>query len=171
MEKTARNQPCPCGSGKKYKACCGTGDKTRSGAALGKTLGIVVVVVVIAGVFIVANHFRTADLSAEAANPEPWEYNASTNQHYNPLPGHEHWHDGPPPQNPAGTLNTATLPVPVQQQVPTVPTAAPVQPAGDPADGSPEDWEYNAGNDSHWNPVTQTWDAGMPPVEAFTSGN
>lgn len=22
-EKTGRNDPCPCGSGKKYKACCG----------------------------------------------------------------------------------------------------------------------------------------------------
>ncbi|HEZ4254169.1 TPA: SEC-C domain-containing protein, partial [Neisseria meningitidis] len=22
-EKTGRNDPCPCGSGRKYKACCG----------------------------------------------------------------------------------------------------------------------------------------------------
>jgi preprotein translocase subunit SecA len=22
-EKTGRNEPCPCGSGKKYKKCCG----------------------------------------------------------------------------------------------------------------------------------------------------
>ncbi|NSW92407.1 MAG: SEC-C domain-containing protein [Firmicutes bacterium] len=23
VEKTGRNDPCPCGSGKKYKKCCG----------------------------------------------------------------------------------------------------------------------------------------------------
>lgn len=25
-EKPGRNSPCPCGSGKKYKACCGRGE-------------------------------------------------------------------------------------------------------------------------------------------------
>jgi uncharacterized protein YecA (UPF0149 family) len=26
-EKVGRNTPCPCGSGKKYKKCCGRNDK------------------------------------------------------------------------------------------------------------------------------------------------
>ncbi|MBQ6892711.1 MAG: SEC-C domain-containing protein [Clostridia bacterium] len=27
-EKVGRNDPCPCGSGKKYKKCCGAGDNS-----------------------------------------------------------------------------------------------------------------------------------------------
>ena len=28
---------------------------------------------------------------------QPWQYDPDTNKHWNPLPGHEHWDDGPPP--------------------------------------------------------------------------
>ena len=27
----------------------------------------------------------------------PWEYDAATNSHWDPSPGHEHWHSGPVP--------------------------------------------------------------------------
>lgn len=45
-KKVGRNDPCPCGSGKKYKSCCGQqGTKKKfqasvisGGTALGKTL-------------------------------------------------------------------------------------------------------------------------------------
>lgn len=45
-KKVGRNDPCPCGSGKKYKNCCGQPGHRRkfqasvisSGAMLGKTL-------------------------------------------------------------------------------------------------------------------------------------
>jgi len=30
-EKVGRNDPCPCGSGKKYKKCCGAGNNTSEG--------------------------------------------------------------------------------------------------------------------------------------------
>ncbi len=32
-------------------------------------------------------------------NPQPWQYDPDTNRHWNPLPGHQHWHGGtaPPP--------------------------------------------------------------------------
>ena len=30
--KTSRNDPCPCGSGKKYKACCKPRDEARARA-------------------------------------------------------------------------------------------------------------------------------------------
>ena len=29
MAKIGRNDPCPCGSGKKYKFCCGSNKKNR----------------------------------------------------------------------------------------------------------------------------------------------
>src|SRR5262245_57670908 len=28
---------------------------------------------------------------------KPWEYDATKDQYYNPLPGHQHWHQGRPP--------------------------------------------------------------------------
>ena len=34
MAKVGRNQPCPCGSGKKYKQCCLDADEAARGAAL-----------------------------------------------------------------------------------------------------------------------------------------
>jgi hypothetical protein len=30
-------------------------------------------------------------------NPTPWQYDPVTNKHYDPSPGHEHWHQGPAP--------------------------------------------------------------------------
>jgi hypothetical protein len=33
MPSTGRNEPCPCGSGRKYKHCCGNGDDRRSALA------------------------------------------------------------------------------------------------------------------------------------------
>jgi tetratricopeptide (TPR) repeat protein len=35
MGQVARNQPCPCGSGKKYKRCCLAEDAARASARLG----------------------------------------------------------------------------------------------------------------------------------------
>jgi hypothetical protein len=34
MAKPGRNDPCPCGSGKKYKKCCLTNDEAEKGAEL-----------------------------------------------------------------------------------------------------------------------------------------
>ncbi len=34
MEKVGRNDPCPCGSGKKYKKCCGLENKKRQFSVL-----------------------------------------------------------------------------------------------------------------------------------------
>lgn len=33
-EKTGRNDPCPCGSGKKYKTCCMLKNEAKSGTGL-----------------------------------------------------------------------------------------------------------------------------------------
>lgn len=33
VAKTGRNDPCPCGSGKKYKRCCSDSDRARSAVA------------------------------------------------------------------------------------------------------------------------------------------
>ncbi len=31
------------------------------------------------------------------ANPTPWQYDPATNKHWDPRPGHVHWHSGPAP--------------------------------------------------------------------------
>jgi hypothetical protein len=176
MSKVLRNEACPCGSGKKYKSCCGGGEKSRTGVASGRILAVIVGVVVIGGLAIAVNQFRQTDLSeAGAANatPEPWEYNAVNNQHWDPTPGHEHWHNGPPPNRTGGNLVPSTTPaaggfpaLPPANPAATVPTPTPVAAAGDPGA-----WDYDAESDRHWNPNTRVWDQGMPPLEAFTSGN
>lgn len=41
--KVGRNEPCPCGSGKKYKACCiGKIEPENAKAPMGASIGIVV---------------------------------------------------------------------------------------------------------------------------------
>ncbi len=37
------------------------------------------------------------DLIPGIPNPSPWQYDPVTNKHWNPLPGHLHWHTGQPP--------------------------------------------------------------------------
>ena len=204
--KVSRNKACPCGSGKKFKACCGKGEKTRAGVKGGHLLAVIIGVAVIGGFAIAINQFRYVDADgtpqpweynaarnqdwnpqpghghwhdgpppggtgqgtqpAADVNPQPWQYDAVRNRHWNPQPGHDHWHDGPPP-NQAGSL--APAPTPGVGGLPTLPPLEPAT-AEVPADGSPAAWDYDAENDKHWNPNTRTWDSGMPPLEAFTSG-
>lgn len=66
-------------------------------------------------------------------NPEPWQYDQASNKHWNPTPGHEHWHDGPPPD---GVVQGGATPVP---------------------------WEYDAINDRHWHPEHAHWHPGPGP--------
>jgi len=51
------NEPCPCGSGRKYKRCCGTWEGRRA-AGVGRPLSVIVAVLlctaVVAGVTLVA---------------------------------------------------------------------------------------------------------------------
>jgi len=200
--RVSRNETCPCGSGKKYKACCGKGEKTRTGVASGRIIALIIGVALIAGGAIVVNQFRTTDLGGEAyvydavndqyfdpvhghmhqgrpptdaaqqgqatlpgSTPPAWDYDAAKNQHYDPQ--HGHWHAGPPP-NQAGS----PLTLPSVGGGPLAPSAAPANvPTNVPDDGSPPAWDYDAENDQHWNPNTRTWESGMPPIEAFTSGD
>lgn len=66
-------------------------------------------------------------------NPEPWQYDQASNKHWNPTPGHEHWHDGPPPD---GVVQGGSI---------------------------PEPWEYDAINDQHWHPEHAHWHPGPGP--------
>jgi hypothetical protein len=78
-------------------------------------------------------------IAPPAATPAPWEYNPVTNQHWDPRPGHVHWHAGPPPDDPLATLQEA-------------------------GGRTPQPYEYDAINDRHWDPQHGHWHSGSPPT-------
>ncbi len=173
MAKTMRNEPCPCGSGKKYKACHGTTDQTRSGRGPARILAIVVVIVVIGGAAIAVNHFRTADLS------EPkLVYDAENNRYWDPV--HSHWHDGRPPAHggAAAPAPAGLKPEPYEYNAETNHYWDPEhahwhegRPPSDhvftAADGrTPEPYEYDAATDQHFDPGHGHWHEGMRPAQA-----
>ncbi len=76
-----------------------------------------------------------------SATPKPWQYDPVTNKHWDPRPGHQHWHPGLPPANPEPTSPTAT----------TLPTP------------TPQPWEYDAVNDRYWHAEHNHYHPGQPP--------
>ena len=90
----------------------------------------------------------------------PWEYDAAANHHWDPRPGHEHWHQGQPPPEDQRNVSTPTL---------TPVTTSPLQVT--PSDGRPErtgtPWEYDAETGFHWNPLPghEHWHRGDAPPE------
>ncbi|MEK6325399.1 MAG: SEC-C metal-binding domain-containing protein [Acidobacteriota bacterium] len=107
--KTARNSPCPCGSGMKYKECCGpkAGQRTR-------TVAVVVVLIcvglVLAGTVFVSKDNNQQAPTAAGAPPDPGAAAATqpaaaqpgSPQPPGPVPEgkvwsteHGHWHDAP----------------------------------------------------------------------------
>ncbi len=99
------NEHCPCGSGRKYKKCHG-----RPSAQASKPWMPVAVVLglALAGAAIYMMQPQGASTAsgavpagsaagAPARLGSPWEYDAASNTHFDPSPGHNHWHSGPPP--------------------------------------------------------------------------
>jgi hypothetical protein len=109
--------------------------------------------------------------STLAGQPRPWEYDPVGNRHWNPEPGHQHWHNGPPPA-PAQTQTSSgsTLVGPITAGSGNLPPIAlspggpqPVQQATGPQPGDPAAWEYDAAKNQHWHPGHRHWHPGEPP--------
>ena len=125
MMSVARNAPCPCGSGKKYKQCHG-----RSGATLTRPvalpmwaiIGMVVVAIGATALLFNASQRNRAPVPAMTpgtgattalpiglapGQPEPaaYQYDPATNRYWDP--GHKHWHNG---QAPDSALRGAVAP-------------------------------------------------------------
>ena len=116
--------------------------------------------------------------SSSITNPQPWQYDPATNQHW--VADHGHWHSGLPPDPNATGL--ATSGVPVQLPAPikggslppslssTLPPGVTVQPSATTQPGvTPEPWEYNAATDKHWHPDHNHWHPGKPPANPPTT--
>ncbi len=109
--------------------------------------------------------------AALTGQPKPWEYDAAGNRHWNPEPGHQHWHNGPPPV-PGQSTGSTTLSGPFTAGAPANlgpislapggPQPVTPTPAG-PQPGDPEAWQYDAANNQHWHPGHRHWHPGQPP--------
>ncbi len=87
----------------------------------------------------------TTPVTTPGSTPAPWEYNAATNQHWDP--NHGHWHSGRPP------ADKVTGPAPATG------TTAPTTPAT-----TPKAWEYNPDTNQHWDPNHGHWHSGPAPA-------
>jgi len=114
-------------------------------------------------------------------NPTPWQYDVARNRHYNPLPGHQHWHNGPPPSDTSGALTvTGTNPVVTVGGSPSSGLSVSGGVTTSKATGStmatsgsealapgenPAPWEYDKARDRHFNPTDahRHWHSGPPP--------
>lgn len=145
---TSRNAPCTCGSGKKYKRCCGAGEKSTGKRTLLIGIGMAAVVLLAIGFGLRETESEsepTRVIGSPSASGlpqrqgQPWEYDAATGSHWDPA--HGHWHQGPPPANRTpgtapGTVETGNTPAP---------------------------WEYDATRNQHWDPEHGHWHDGPPP--------
>ncbi|MHC4080241.1 MAG: hypothetical protein ACYS15_07135 [Planctomycetota bacterium] len=80
-------------------------------------------------------------------NPEPWQYDPVADKHYDPSPGHQHWHRGrPPAQNADGSSPSSAVPI-----------------TGTPNIPNPEPWQYDPATNKFWHPGHNHWHNGQPP--------
>lgn len=154
----SRGDPCPCGSGRKYKHCCAGKRRIRSSGTLWVIAGIVVAAVVVGVVMTrrgdgVVPQVPTGMPSATNGPPaEPWAYDSVTKRHYDP--GHGHWHDGPPPPPEARGLAAPGSPA---AETPGSPT---------PSGPTPAAWTHDVAGNRHWDPNHGHWHPGPPPPGA-----
>jgi hypothetical protein len=105
---------------------------------------------------------------APGENPKPWEYDVARNRHYDPSPGHQHWHQGPPPANPDQmnvtpqvTTSSGSSNVKVSASQVTVAQSEPLAPGENPAP-----WQYDAKKNRYYDPRPEHrhWHPGQPPA-------
>ena len=117
---------------------------------------------------------------APGEHPTPWEFDVARNRYYDPRPGHEHWHTGPPPADTSKVVSSPTVATPggggaspivtvgggsAKVTTTTVPVtnsgSAPLAPGENPAP-----WEYDRAKDRHFDPrdAHRHWHAGPPPA-------
>ena len=182
QSKAQRNAPCPCGSGKKLKRCCGDAQPAAADKPAGKSqkplTRILLLVALVLAVFWITlevreNWMNRADETATESHA-PWEYDEANDRHWHAE--HGHWHDGPPPQgavpSPTDGLPAGRLPMddglaggsrfgPIQ----TGPNSGAPQPQGlPPGVPTPEPWYYDRGNNRHWHAEHGHWHDGPPPL-------
>ena len=159
---------CPCGSGKSQAHCCDSVvASTTSPLQILVWAGIMLVVGVMTALALSSKD--DTPVRAVARTPADWEYNPITNQHWDPRLGHEHWHSGPPPQNPES--------LPTTPDVGEITLGNGISPAATidsdlpPALLNPEPWQYDPARNQHWFAEHGHWHDGLPPQGVGESGS
>ncbi len=100
-----------------------------------------------------------SDLTPGIPNPAPWQYDPVTDRHWVATVGHNHWHQGRPPQNP-GTATTTAGGTFTPSPDPTTRLSS-----GVPAIAKPQPWEYDPVTHKYWDPREGHlhWHGGEPP--------
>jgi len=120
---------------------------------------------------------------APGENPMPWEYDIAKNRHYDPRPGHQHWHNGPPPADTTQAVVIAPRQIKldakgnvISETASRVAGSGTVAATGSAAGGwagghqplapgeNPKPWEYDKAKDRHFDPTHGHWHAGKPPA-------
>jgi len=163
---TGRNDPCPCGSGKKYKNCCAGRTRMRDSRIAGMRApvlaalvgGIVVITAAVAyfgpGARNTGAPAAVTPLSAAPSGqaPAPWTYDSTANQHWDPT--HGHWHQGPPPAE-------------AQRGAAGAQGASPgLIPGSGAGATTPAPYQYDPATNRHWDPAHGHWHDGPPPQNA-----
>lgn len=101
MQAVAPNEHCPCGSGRKYKKCHGRPAAQSSSAKVPLIVVTLLIAVAAAFYFLQPKPAGVVPAGSAAGAParmgSPWEFDSASNTHFDPSPGHNHWHAGPPP--------------------------------------------------------------------------
>jgi len=127
--RVSRNDPCPCGSGLKYKRCCEQRDAAKPARSSTLPLAVLVLLVAAGAAAIVIGLRDGPDRAAGRAG-RVWS------------PEHGHWHDAPRPGQ------ASRLPLESGSKAPLSPGPAP---AGTPPPGKV--WSVEHG---HWHDAVQT---------------
>ncbi len=117
---------------------------------------------------IVANPGASQAL-APGEKATPWQYDVARNRHYDPRPGHQHWHNGPPPADTSKAVGTPSVVTVEGGTAKVSTTTTQVKSTGTEAlapGENPAPWEYDAARDRHFDPRDshRHWHAGPPPA-------
>ena len=179
-QNIGRNEACPCGSGKKHKNCCEGKARFSIANLPNRSAWIIGVLGVAAIAFMLTMGQNRGERSAPAApppvggpsggatapgglndvRPEPWAYDAASNQHFDPA--HNHWHQGPPPPQSArgaAPMDSGDVGGAGAQATPPGIDRAP-------EGTTPQPYEYDAATNQYWDPAHGHWHRGRPPVGA-----
>lgn len=71
MARVGRNEPCPCGSGKKYKHCC---EAKKAGAFSSRVVILIIAAAIVAAILVAMSNSRNGGGSGRVWSPEHGHY-------------------------------------------------------------------------------------------------
>ncbi len=111
---------------------------------------------------------------APGEHPTPWEYDVAKNRHYDPRPGHQHWHNGPPPADTTQAVVVAPRQIKLDEKGNVISETASRVAGSTMTVGSaqlapgekPQAWQYDKAKNQYYDPTVghQHWHSGPAPA-------